>query len=143
MNRLGFTEILHHIRNTYGTSSPSPRAWAHDNNLHSLLPHLTFASTGAADQSYLTNLNNLYAQHLIRAWDFVNHCDQTQFLSRFPFPFHAWRGHRYILPHEVTWRFDGAFGGNGHGMKGYWEVAEWMAENGGEQVRSEFPSGYA
>ena len=100
-----------------------------------------FVSTRAGDKGYLTLLNELYEQYQIRAWDFLNHWDRTQFFPPYHFP--CWRGHRYILPYEVTHQFGAGFGPLGHGIQGYYQAVEWMAEHGLDQARSAYPSGYA
>ncbi|KAH9869063.1 hypothetical protein J1614_008140 [Plenodomus biglobosus] len=129
---LAFTDLLNHIRNTYGSASPSPQSWATDSNLGSLVQHLTFCAVAAADQGYYTILNELYERYQIRAWDFMNHLDWT--VHAHHFAFRSWRGHRYILPDAVIGRFKGEFGPQGHGMLGYLKAAEWMAEHGTDQV---------
>jgi len=141
MYSLGFTDIIEHIRHIYGSQCSSPQDWASDHTLGSLIQHLTFASTGAGDQGYLTLFNELYERYQIRAWDFLNQWDWTQSLP--PYHFRCWRGHRYILSDEVTHRFGAGFGPLGHCIQGYYQAAEWMAEYGLDQVRSLYPSRYA
>jgi len=141
MYSLGFTDIIEHIRHIYGSQCSSPQDWASDHTLGSLIQHLTFASTGAGDQGYLTLLNELYERYHIRAWDFLNHWDQTRLFP--PYHFLCWRGHRYILPHEVTHQFGAGFGPLGHWIQGYYQTVEWMAEYGLDQVKSAYRSGYA
>jgi hypothetical protein len=141
MYSLGFTDIIEHIRHIYGSQCSSPQDWASDHTLGSLIQHLTFASTGAGDQGYLTLINELYERYQIQAWDFLNQSDWTQSLP--PYHFRCWRGHRYILSDEVTHRFGAGFGPLGHCIQGYYQAAEWMAEYGLDQVRSLYPSHYA
>ncbi|TGO56839.1 hypothetical protein BOTNAR_0214g00060 [Botryotinia narcissicola] len=141
VSTLGFTSIVEHVRHTYGSQCSSPQDWASDDNLGSLIQHLTFASTGAGDMGYLTLLNEYYERYHIRAWDFLNHWDRT---PRFPpYHFRNWRGHRYILPQEVTCNFEAEFGPMGHLIHGYYQSAEWMAKYGLDQVKTAYRSGYA
>ncbi|KAM0314176.1 hypothetical protein ACHAO8_004962 [Botrytis cinerea] len=138
---LGFTEIVEHVRHTYGSQCSSPQDWASDDTLGSLIQHLTFASTGAGDMGYLTLLNELYGRYQIRAWDFLNHWDRTPLAP--PYHFRNWRGHRYILPQEVTCHLGAGFGPIGHLIQGYYQSAEWMANHGLDQVKTAYRSGYA
>ncbi|EMR88640.1 hypothetical protein BcDW1_2733 [Botrytis cinerea BcDW1] len=140
-NCLGFTEIVEHVRHTYGSQCSSPQDWASDDTLGSLIQHLTFASTGAGDMGYLTLLNELYGRYQIRAWDFLNHWDRTPLAP--PYHFRNWRGHRYILPQEVTCHLGAGFGPIGHLIQGYYQSAEWMANHGLDQVKTAYRSGYA
>ncbi|OAL45382.1 hypothetical protein IQ07DRAFT_684305 [Pyrenochaeta sp. DS3sAY3a] len=133
---IAFTDILEKIRHTWGSQSASPRSWAQDEELGSLVQHLTFAAVAAGDQGYYTVLNQLYETYQIRAWDFLNHRDMTVHVHHFNF--RSWRGHRYILPEAVVRDFDEDFGGNGHGIFGYSKVAGWIAENGTDQVKSAY-----
>jgi hypothetical protein len=138
---MAFTDILHHIRDTYGSASSSPQQWASDENLGNLISHYTFAAVASADQGYYTILNELYERYQIRAWDFMNHWDWTQH-AHFP-AFRSWRGHRYILPDAVVRYCGGEFGPQGHWILGYLRVCEWMEANGMDQVRSAYRDDYA
>ncbi|KAF7190458.1 hypothetical protein HII31_08172 [Pseudocercospora fuligena] len=131
---LAFTDILEHIRKTYGSASSSPQAWAADDNLGALIQHITFAAVAAADQGYYTVLNRLYERHGVRAWDFMNHRDWTQHIHHFAF--RSWRGYKYILPEAVVGQFNAEFGDQGHFILGYLKAAEWMLEHGTDQVKS-------
>jgi hypothetical protein len=133
---MAFTDVLNHIRCTYGSSSFSPQHWAVDSNLGTLLSHLTFAAVAAGDQGFHTVLNNLYERYQIPAWDFCNHKDNTVHMH--DLAFRSWRGHRYILPHAVVQCCEADFGQHGHGMRGYWKAAEWMEGNGTDQVKSAY-----
>jgi hypothetical protein len=135
-NRIAFTDILEKIRHTWGSQSASPQSWAQDEELGSLVQHLTFAAVAAGDYGYYTVLNQLYEIYQIRAWDFLHHRDMTVHIHHFQF--RSWRGYRYILPDAVVRPFDGEFSRNCHGILGYLKVAEWMAENGTNQVKSPY-----
>ncbi|KAF1968973.1 hypothetical protein BU23DRAFT_582911 [Bimuria novae-zelandiae CBS 107.79] len=129
-------DIVEHIRNTWGTQSIGPQEWTKEESLGSLVQHLTVAAIGAADQGYYTTLNDFYGQYQIRAWDFMSTSD-TSLHTHFN-EFRAWRGYHYILPRVIAGQFDNDFGAQGHGILGYFRVAEWMAENKSDQVRSEY-----
>lgn len=131
-NRLAFTDILERIRHTWGSQSASPQSWARDEELGSLVQHLTFAAVAAGDQGYYTVLNSLYDTYQIRAWDFLNHRDIT--INSHYFGFRSWRGYRYVFSDEIERPFVNEFGDNGHSILGYLKVAEWMTENGTNQV---------
>jgi hypothetical protein len=133
---MAFTEILQHIRSTYGSASPSPQDWATDSNLGNLISHLTFAAVGAGDQGFHTVLNRLYEDYQMPAWDFWNHKDNTGHWH--DFAFRSWRGHRYILPDAVVRYCEADFGQHAHGIRGYWKAAEWMEGNGTDQVKSAY-----
>ncbi|KAH7079352.1 hypothetical protein BKA63DRAFT_563987 [Paraphoma chrysanthemicola] len=133
---LAFTEILEHIRSTWGSESSASHDWAVDSHLNSLVQHLTFAAVAAADQGYYTVLNSLYERYQIRAWDFMNHKDWTAHTH--DLAFRSWRGHRYILPDAVVRHLDAEFGPQGHFMLGYLKAAEWMEGNGTDQVKSAY-----
>ncbi|KAF2844588.1 hypothetical protein T440DRAFT_473266 [Plenodomus tracheiphilus IPT5] len=133
---LAFTDILNHIRSTYGSASPSPQAWAIDSNLGTLIQHFTFAAVGPADQGYYTILYQLYERYQIRAWDFMNHMDWT--VHTHYFAFRAWRGHRYILPDAVVGQFKGEFGPQNHWIFRYLKAVEWMAQWGTDQVKGAY-----
>ncbi|KAF2006155.1 hypothetical protein P154DRAFT_559300 [Amniculicola lignicola CBS 123094] len=129
---IAFTDILERIRCTRGLQSGSPQSWAQDKELGSLVQHLTFAAVPAGDQGYYTVLNQLYETHQIRAWIFLNHRDRTVLIH--PFQFRSWRGYQYILPDAVVRFFGNEFSANGHCILGYMKAAEWMAENGTDQL---------
>jgi hypothetical protein len=133
---MAFTDILEHIRSTYGSQSSSPQDWAVDDNLGSLLQHLTFAAVAAADQGFHTVLNDLYERYAIRAWDFMNHRDWTRHMHELAF--RSWRGHRYILPDAAVQHCQAEFGPQAHFISGYLEASRWMEENGTDQVKSEY-----
>ncbi|CAI6327759.1 unnamed protein product [Periconia digitata] len=133
---LAFSEILERIRNRWGSGSDSPQPWAKDENLGSLVQHLTFAAVSAGDFGYYSALNRLYEKHHIRAWDFFNHRDITVHIHHIQF--RTWRGHRYTLPEAVVRPFSNEFGGQGHNILGYLKAAEWMCEHGTDQVKSEY-----
>lgn len=136
MRSMAFTDILEHVRSMYGSQSSSPQTWAVDSNLHSLIQHLTFAAVAAADKGFHTVLNNLYERYSIRAWDFMNHKDWTR--QTHDLAFRSWRGHRYILPDAVVRHYEAEFGPQAHFILGYLKAAEWIVENGAEQVKSKF-----
>ncbi|PVI05632.1 hypothetical protein DM02DRAFT_685435 [Periconia macrospinosa] len=133
---IAFTDILERIRRTWGSQSASPQSWAQDEEFGSLVQHITFAAVAAGDQGYYTVLNQLYETYQIRAWDFLHYRDIT--VHAHHFQFRSWRGYRYILPYAVVRPFVDEFSGNGHGILGYLKVAEWMAENGTDQVKSAY-----
>jgi hypothetical protein len=133
---MAFTDILEQIRNVWGSESMEPQAWAEDQCLGTLVQHLTFAAVAAGDQGYYTVLNMLYEKYGIRAWNFVNHRDWT--LHSHHFRFRSWRGHQYFLPDAVVGQFFHEFTLNGHSILGYLKAAEWMVENGTEQVESAY-----
>ncbi|EME83603.1 uncharacterized protein MYCFIDRAFT_136419 [Pseudocercospora fijiensis CIRAD86] len=132
--RASFTEILEHIRKTYGSTSPAAQTWASDEKLGNLIQHITFAAVAAGDRGHYTLLNRLYEQYCIRAWDFMNHRDLTQHIHHFAF--RSWRGYRYILPEAVVGHFHAEFGDQGHCILGYLKAAEWMLAHGTDQVKS-------
>ncbi|CAI9635564.1 unnamed protein product [Alternaria burnsii] len=136
VSTMAFTDILEHIRCTYGSESAPSQAWAEDNNIGNLVQHLTFAAMAAGDQGFHTVLNNLYERHAIRAWDFMHYQDWTRHAH--DLAFRSWRGHRYILPDAVVRHHQAEFGQHGHSILGYLGVAEWMAMNGTDQVKSEY-----
>lgn len=136
LNRMAFTDILEHIRSTYGSQSTSSQPWAKDETLGALIQHLTFAAFAAADEGYHTILNHLYEKYQIRAWDFMNHRDITVHLH--DLAFRSWRGHRYRLPDAVVRFCKAEFGPPGHFIVGYLKAAEWMATNGTDQVKSDY-----
>jgi hypothetical protein len=133
---MAITDVLEHIRSTYGSQSPAPQDWAADSNLGCLLQHLTFAAVAAAGQGFHTVLNDLYERYQICAWDFMNHRDSTVRIHHFAF--RSWRGHRYMLPDAVVGPFSAEFGPQGHFILGYFKAAEWMETNGTDQVRSAY-----
>lgn len=133
---MAFTDILHHIRDTYGSASLAPQKWASDENLCNLISHYTFAAIAAADRGYYTVLNQLYERYQIRAWDFMNQWDWTQHTHFFEF--RAWRGHRYILRDTVVRHTEGEFGAQGHWILGYLKACEWMMANGTNEVKSAY-----
>ena len=134
--RIAFTDILNHIRDTYGSASLAPQQWASDENLSNLISHFTFAAIAVGDQGYYTILNNLYDRYQIRAWDFMNHCDWTQHFHFFAF--RSWRGYRYIIPDTVTRHCEGGFGPQGHWMFGCFKACDWMRLNGTNEVKSPY-----
>lgn len=138
---MAFTDILYHIRDTYGSASSSPQQWASDENLSNLISHYTFAAVAAADEGYHTILNQLYDRYQIRVWDIMNHWDWTQHAHFFAFS--SWRGHRYLLPDAVLQHCGGDFGPQGHWILGYVKVCEWMEAHGTEQVWSAYREDYA
>lgn len=119
---LAFTEILEEIRHTWGSQSASPQFWAQDENLGSLVQHITFAAVAAGNLGCYTVLNRLYETHKIRAWDFLNHRDIT--VHAHHATFRSWLGYRYVLPEIVVGRFAEDFGEQGHGILWYLKVAE-------------------
>jgi hypothetical protein len=133
---MAFTDILEHVRSTYGSESESQHPWALDSNLDLLLQHLTFAAIGAGDRGFHTVLNRLYKRHFIRAWDFMHHNDMTRHAHNLAF--RSWRGHRYILPEVVVRNLVNEFGPQSHFILGYLKAAEWMEKNGSVQVTPEF-----
>jgi hypothetical protein len=133
---LAFTEILEHIRSTYGSKSASPQDWAVDSSLGSVLTHLTFAAVAAGDIGFHTVLNRLYERYHIKAWDFWHYNDWTRHTH--DDEFRSWRGYRYTLPHAVVQYCEADFGGVNHSIQGYWKAAEWMEAHGTDQVKSEY-----
>ncbi|TID18540.1 hypothetical protein E2P81_ATG06455 [Venturia nashicola] len=121
VSSLAFTDILNHVRNTFGSGSANRESWAEDRNLSSLIQHITFAEYPAADMGYHTILNHTYGNYQIPAWDFVNHRDQTSWLH-IPH-FKSWRGHRYILPAAVVDPVAPTFGKQCHNIEGYAKAA--------------------
>lgn len=129
-------EIIEYIRSSFGVRSSQPQDWAKDENLGSLIQHLTFAAVGAGDQGFYSVLNNMYERYGIRAWDFVHYDDVTRHVHHSTF--RAWRGHRYILPDAVVQHYKAEFGPQNHFIAGYLKAAEWMMSNGTDQLKSTY-----
>jgi len=66
----------------------------------------------------------------------MNHRDSTRHTHHFAF--RSWRGYRYILPDAVVRYFEAQIGPHGHQIEGYAKAAQWMAEHGTDQVKSEY-----
>jgi hypothetical protein len=136
-NRLAFKDILHHIRGTWGSPANSPQKWARDENIGSVVQHITFAAFSSGDIGYYTDLNNLYDEYHIPAWDFFHHADWTVHFHHFAF--RSWRGYRYTLPEEIVGQFYKDFEiPLCHGILGYLKTAEWMSKHGKDQVKSHY-----
>ncbi|CAN9172557.1 unnamed protein product [Alternaria alternata] len=60
VSTMAFTDILEHIRHTYGSESPSPQDWAGDNNIGTLVQHLTFAAMAAASDFLVPHVAVLF-----------------------------------------------------------------------------------
>lgn len=86
-----------------------------------------------------TAFNNVYERYSVRAWDFMNHKDFTRRTHHLAF--RSWRCYRYTLPDAVVRYFEARSGPHGHqieGYEGYAKAAQWMAEHGPDQVKSEY-----
>jgi hypothetical protein len=124
---LAIMDIVEHLRTTFGSRSPNPRAWAQDTNLGTLLRHITFAEFAASGTAYNAHLNEFYERYAIPAWDFVHPHD---FTSRLHLPFlRAPRGHRYVLPDAAVRGFEKEYASGRHDMPGYMKSVEWLREN--------------
>lgn len=124
--RLAIMDIVEHIR-TFGSQSTTPRPWALDDQLGSLIRHVTFAEFGASGKEYNLHLNQFYERYSIPAWDFVHPHD---FTSRLHLPFlRAPRGHRYVLPDVAVRQFEKEYAAGRHDMPGYLRSLEWLRDN--------------
>lgn len=132
VHRLAIIDIVEHLRTTFGTASPSPRPWALDGRLGSLVRHITFAEFAASGKDYNLFLNEFYQRYGIPAWDFVHPHDFTTRLH-LPF-FRAWRGHRYVLPSLSVVPYDKQYAAGRHDVPGYLMSVEWLKDNPRELV---------
>lgn len=117
-------DMINHIRTTYGSLSQDQEPWADDASLGNIVQHLIFSSFPAADQGYLTVLNDMYSECQIRVWDFVYENDLTQHLHEVRL--RSWRGHQYTFPetfHDYD-EFKAEFGELVHDILGYLKAAE-------------------
>jgi hypothetical protein len=126
-HRLALMDIVDHLRDRFGTPNDRPLEWCKDENLTNLIRHITFAEYPATVYGFNAHLNKSYYDRLgISGWDFVHPEDGTRALHLPLFRF--WRGHRYELPGDSVWQFDGEYVEEKRNMVGYWKSVEWLTQ---------------
>jgi hypothetical protein len=125
--RLAIMDIVEHTRQEYGSENSNPRRWAQDDQLGSLIRHISFAEYGASGGDYNQHLNEFSKRYSIPGWDFVHPHDFTSGIH-LPF-FRAPHGHRYVLPDEAIASFEREYGNQRHEMEGYVKSMEWLRDH--------------